>query len=303
MFQGVMSQLTRYLNIRLQETRTARTSDEWRPSVLMVNDRTFDRRSPMVFLRWLCHRQGFGTYLHYIKGNLNATTYRQGERTRKKLVELARVQKSTVYLDTIVSPSMTSALAQSLQIPGVSGLSNNAILFEFAKDDPPEVLDDLIQHARFASHANVDILVLRHGDWHFGERKNIHVWLTWNDQSNANLMILLSYILLGHRDWADAEISVSAALPKEQLAEQRIELKKLMAEGRLPVSSKNLKFYPTKDQASFHRLVSRISTDADLTVVGFDQDGLIKRPKEVFTNHPTLRDVLFVHTSDVIEME
>jgi amino acid transporter len=303
MFQGVMTQLTRYLNIRLQEARSSRSAGEWRPSVLMVNDRTFDRRSPMVLLRWLCHRHGFGTYLHYIQGNLNARTYRKSEKVRQKLIELAKLQKSTVYLDTIVSPSMTSALAQSLQIPGVSGLSNNAILFEFSTQDPPEVLQDVIKNAQFSENAGVDLFVLRHGEWHFGERRNIHVWLTWNDQSNANLMILLSYILLGHPEWAEAEISIFAALPREQLAEQRAALRALMKEGRLPVSEKNLRFHATQDQAAFHRLVSRISTDADLTVVGFDHSGLVDRPVEVFTNHPTLKDVLFIHTSEHIEME
>ena len=135
------------------------------------------------------------------------------------------------------------------------------------------------------------------------ERQNIHIWLTWNDQENANLMILLSYILLGHPDWKNAEIRVFAALPRNQLVERREEFKRLISEGRLPVSEKNLRFLPTHDVASFRKLVARLSADADLTVVGFDLDGLQERREEVFTNHPTLKDVLFVHTPQEITIE
>ncbi len=303
MFQGVMTQATRYMHIRLQRRREQFEEDEWRPSVIMVNDRTFDRRSPLIMLRWLCHRHGFGTYLHFLKGPLNTKSYIESQRIKQRLVKLARTQKSTVYMDTIVSPSMISALAQSLQVPGVSGLSNNAVMFEFSEHDEPDVITNVVKNCQFAASTQMTLLVLRHGDYHFGERQNIHIWLTWNDQANANLMILLSYIILGHPDWENAEIQVFAALPREQVRESQEEFKRLMAEGRLPISEKNLNFIPTNNVASFRRLVAHQSQDADLTVVGFDMEGLRERGVEVFTNHPSLKDVLFVHTPQQITIE
>lgn len=50
-------------------------------------------------------------------------------------------------------------------------------------------------------------------------------------------------------------------------------------------------------EAAFRRPVARLSTDADLTVVGFD---LEERREAVFPNHPTLKDVRFVHTPQEI---
>lgn len=301
-FQGVMTQATRYMHIRLQRRRRKSGEEEWRPSVIMVNERTFDRRSPLIVLRWICHRHGFGTYLHFIKGQLNASSFPESLKVKQRLVMMARKQKSTVYMDTIVSPSMTSALAQSLQVPGVSGLSNNAVMFEFSRNDPPEVCAGVVNNSLFAASTQMALLVLRHGDFHFGERQNIHIWLTWNDRENANLMILLSYILLGHPDWKDAEIRVFAALPEDQLEERKAIVKDLMAEGRLPVSEKNIRFLAINDVNAFRRLVARLSADADLVVVGFDLEGLEERRDAVFTNHPTLKDVLFVHAPHEIVM-
>ena len=61
-FSAVMIQLARRLQIRLQEI----PEQDWRPSIIMVTGRTFDRSAPQTLLRWLCYRHGVGTYLHHI---------------------------------------------------------------------------------------------------------------------------------------------------------------------------------------------------------------------------------------------
>ncbi|MFK7847108.1 MAG: amino acid permease [Rhodothermales bacterium] len=303
MFEGVMTQANRYMSVRLQERRRRISASEWRPSVIMINSRTFDRRSPLQFMRWICHRYGFGTYLHFIKGHLDSKTFAQSEQTKERLIKQARQQKSPVYMDTVVSPSMISALAQSLQIPGVSGLSNNTILFEFSIHDDDEVLEEVAESCLFSSNTKMTRLVLRHSDFYFGERKSIHIWLTWNDRENAYLMILFSYILLGHPDWVDAEIKVFAAMPMNQLAERRREFQQFMSDGRIPVSEKNIRFLPIDDVDAYRERVSRLSADADLLVVGFDLEGLAERKGETFRSHATNKDVLFVNAHSELSMD
>ncbi len=303
MFEGVMTQANRYMSVRLQERRRRISASEWRPSVIMINDRTFDRRSPLQFLRWICHRYGFGTYLHFIKGHLDQKTFAQSEQIKERLIRQARQQHSPVYMDTVVSPSMISALAQSLQIPGVSGLSNNTILFEFSIHDDDKIINEVAESCLFASSTKMTRLVLRHTDFYFGERKSIHIWLTWNDRENAYLMILFSYILLGHPDWADAEIKVFAAMPMNQLAERRREFQQFMSDGRIPVSEKNIRFLPIDDIEAYRERVTRLSQNADLLVVGFDLEGLAKRKGETFKNHTLNKDVLFVNAHHELSID
>ena len=303
MFEGVMTQLTRYLQIRLQPRRNRMARDEWRPSIIMLSDETFERRAPLLFLRWLSHRHGFGTYIHYIKGHLDPESLHLGERARMKLVKMSEQEGSAVYVDSMVSPSMISALAQSLQLPGVSGLSNNTVMFELSEHDEVEKRGAIAERVLFAGNTRKTLLVLRHGDNHFGARRRIHVWLTWNDRSNANSMILLSYLLLDHPDWRRAEISVFAALPREEVDEMRQGFKDLMRDGRLPVSEKNIRFLSVDDVDSYRRLVARLSADADLVVLGFELESLRKRREEMFTSHPALNDVLFVHAPEQIRIE
>jgi amino acid transporter len=298
-FHGVMTQLTRYLQIRLQKTPPR----DWRPSVIMITPRTFDRFSPQTMLSWLCHRYGFGTYLHFIQGMLNRDTFLESQGVQDRLIEAAEETDSAIYVDTIISPSMASALAQSLQVPGVSGMENNTILFEFSVHDPPEVLDEVMDGCLLASAPRMNRLVLRHSDYFFGNRKNIHIWLTWNDYKNANLMILLSYILLGHPDWAGAEIHIFAAFPYEDEAEETDRLNKMISEGRLPIALKNLQIIPTDDRVDFAALVEKRSYSADLVILGFTEARLREKGKELLLRHPLLQDVLFVSAEETIFIE
>jgi len=293
-FKAAMIQATRHMQVRLQTGPKQASSDHWRPSIIMVDERTFDRVAPFQLLEWLSQRHAVGTYLHFLKGMLDREHYLESRRARSDLIELARSRHPSVYVDTIVSPSMRSALAQSLQVPGISGMENNTAMFELSVHDPPEVLEEVLDGCRLAIISDMDMLVLRHGDHFFGNRRQIDIWLTWHDYDNAALMILLCYTLVGHRDWRSAEIRILAAVPEELAAEDTARLEEMVATGRIPISPRNLTVFPTDADANFRALVREWSSSADLTVLGFTPERLEEKGAELFQRHRSLHDVLFV---------
>jgi amino acid transporter len=302
-FQGVMTQLSRRFQVRLQASGTRQRADAWRPSVIMVNGRTFDRTAPLQFLTWLCHRYGIGTYIHYIRGHLSADTFKESRRVQARLVKVVQQRNSAIYVDTMISPSMRSALGQSVQLPGVSGTENNCMLSEFTLDDPPEILTEVREACDLASSARVSSLVLRHGDRFFGQHATIHVWLTWHDYKNANLMILLSYILLGHPEWKNCEIRIFAAFPQADVQEERERLNEMITSGRLPVSTKNVRVIATDERSDFAQLVKTRSSDADLVILGFTEERLEEKGIDLLQRHPDLSDVLFVSAEQRVRIE
>jgi amino acid transporter len=293
-FRAVMVQATRQMQIGLQSSRGTATTDQWRPSLIMVNGRTFDRASPLQLMTWLCHRHAVGTYLHLIPGLLDGETYQQSKATLDKLIALARDRASGVYVDTIISPSMSSALAQSLQVPGISGMENNAVLFEFSNHDDPSLLAEVVEGCTFAAATEMDILILRHSTVFFGNRDHIHIWLTWHDYKNASLMILISFILLGHPDWRNAEIEILVAAPEERAAGEEAKIEETLATGRIPVSPRNVRVFPTDANVDFAGLVADHSAAADLVILGFTMPRLSSKGPELLQRHPELHDVLFV---------
>jgi hypothetical protein len=266
----------------------------------MITPRTFDRSAPLQLLEWLCNRYGFGTYFHHIQGRLVEENFAESQAIRDRLIQNMSQRKGAIYMDAMISPSMTSALAQSLQMPGVSGMANNTLLLEFGRHDGPEVLEEVVSGMVMAGVPRMNRLVLRHSENFYGTRKSIHVWLTWHDVRNANLMILLSYILLGHRDWQGAEVSLFAAYPRNEVKERAEEIHNMISEGRLLISEKNVLVIPTNDGIDFERLVEVRSANADLVLLGFTDVRLAQKREEVFLRFPNLHDVLFVSAEETI---
>ncbi len=296
-FAGVLSQLTRYLQIRIQRTAVIAGRD-WRPSIIMVSGRTFERRAPIQFLEWLSWRHGFGTYLHFVKGLLNPENHARSIQAKQQLIASGEGRDSTLYLDTIVSPSMRSALAQSLQLPGVSGLPNNSVLADFSVHDGDDVHAEVADAARLAASTRMNTLILRHGERFFGNRQSIHIWLTHHDYDNAHLMVLLAYILLGHPDWATAEINIFAAVPRAQADHEEATLLKLIHTGRLPITSRQVEILPTDTRGTYQGLVAQRSAGADLVIMGFTQARLSEKGPELLLRHPELTDVLHVSAQE-----
>jgi amino acid transporter len=303
LFQGVMTQVTRSMHIKLQENLLRVRSHDWRPSTIMINGRTFDRAAPLQLFSWICHRYGFGTYLHYIPGQLNQETFAESRNILAQLIKNPQAKQSGIYVDTMISPSMRSALAQCLQVPGVAGMENNTILFEFSHHDDGDILGEVEEGCLLASTTRMNSLVLRHGDHFFGDHKSIHLWFTWHDYRNVNLMILLSYILLGHPDWQKAEIRVHAAYPQGEEESQRKKLNEMITSGRIPITEKNIEIIPTDDRVDFDRLVESRSATADLAIFGFTESRLREKSFELFRRHAFLRDVLFVAAQQQILIE
>jgi amino acid transporter len=302
-FQGVMTQATRYMQIKLQKSLAFGTRGDWRPSVIMVNGRTFDRSAPMQFLTWVCHRYGFGTYLHLIRGDLSNETFWESRNVKTRLIETVQSRKSSIYVDTLISTSMHEALSQSLQVPGISGMENNTVLFEFSNHDGETELEEVRDGCLLAEVSTMSSLVLRHGDHYFGNMRTIHIWITWHDYRNATLMILLAYILLGHPDWNHGEISIFAAFPREEQKAQTQKLREMIATGRLPISRKNVRLIPTDGPVDFDEMVTSRSKHADLVILGFTRARLEDKGTELFTRHPALNEVLFVSAQQRVVIE
>ena len=61
-----------------------------------------------------------------------------------------------------------------------------------------------------------DLCILSTSYKAFGYKKQIHIWIQPDDYDNANLMILLGYIILGHPEWKEGIINIFASIsPRE----------------------------------------------------------------------------------------
>ncbi len=293
LFKGVIFQLSRQLQILVQRADKEDLDLYWRPFVICISPDTFRRRSAFDLLRWLSYKYGFGTYIHYIEGYLSKQTSRESKEVLERLINLASVSKNRVYVDTMISPSYTSAIAQVVQLSGISGKGNNMILFEFSRTEP-ELFSRSLENYSLIHSTGFDVCVLNTSYKGFGNGKEIHVWITSYDYENANLMILLAYIMLGHPDWKNGYIKIFSIYKENELHERREKLMALIKSGRLPISPGNIQLIPSDEQRNTKTLVSERSVDADLTIVGFRHEMVKAKSLEIFTGYDDIGNILFV---------
>ncbi|MFT5513778.1 MAG: hypothetical protein ACI8SE_002188, partial [Bacteroidia bacterium] len=226
-------------------------------------------------LRWISHRKGFGMYIHHIDGYLSKESAEEGRECLKRLIKLTQVSKSSVFVDTIINPTYKSIISQILQLPGVSGKGNNMALFEYYKRRQ-EALEEILDNIGMVQAVGYDTCILCSSEKKFGFTNEIHLWITSNDYHNANLMIYLAYIILGHPDWEDGIIKLFAIHPVDEIANERIKLKEMIKTGRLPISADNMRIIPIMEGITTKEIINKNSMDADLTIVGFRSE-LIKK--------------------------
>ncbi|MEB8327937.1 amino acid permease [Flavobacteriaceae bacterium KMM 6897] len=295
-FQGVIHQFSRTIQVFLQKSEKVKEEEDWRPAVLCLSKDSFERYSALEMMKWISYRYGFGTYIHFEKAYFSKESKLMAEEKLKKLITIASNSKSNVYLETLISPSNTGAIIQAIQQPGISGQPNNMMLFEYKRGEI-DWLSTIVDNYSVLKTAKYDLCILASSDKGFGYKKDIHVWIQKQDYENANLMILLSYIILGHPDWKKGQIKIFATFPKENLKQEEEYLIQLTSSGRLPISAKNIRVIATDEGVDRKELVNEFSVDADLTLLGF-HEGMIKSDKgiEMFEGYDKVGNILFVNT-------
>lgn len=300
-FSGVIFQVSRNLQVFLQK-RKANADDAWRPSVVAISKDSFDRFAAFDLLRWISHKIGFGTYIHHIDGYLSTESMQKAEEAQARLVKMTQISSSSVFVDTMVNPKYKHSISQVLQFPGISGQENNMILFEFNKHQE-DGCKEVVEHISMAKAVDYDICVLASSDKDFGFNNEIHLWITSSDYQNANLMIYLAYIILGHPDWSKGgQIKLFAVYPEEEAVEQRNKLLDMISTGRLPISANNIEIIPKAEGITNNDVINDKSRDADLTIVGFRFEKVKHDGYEAFMGYDKIGNVLFVNAQQEKEI-
>ena len=301
-FTNSLFQLNRNLQILLQKKSSKKVYKEWRPSAICISKDSFKRDKAFQLLNWISYKYGFGTYLHRIVGYYSkATVHQANEELSRLLIQVSDIENH-VYIDTIISPSYTSAVAQAIQIPGIAGMENNMVIFEYDKDNPDN-LEDIVDNFSLVGSGDFDICILASSSKSINYNAGIHVWIDSTDAENANLMILLSFIILGHPDWKNGFIQIFDICRPDKVEQTKLKMRELVNSGRLPITSKNINIIIQDQNVSTKSIINKHSFNAGLTLIGVHAD-MIKHNKEhVFTGYDSIGTTLFIHSKEQKDIE
>jgi amino acid transporter len=292
-FRGVVFQASRRLQIYIQKSTRDNKEEKWRPSVVCISKNSFERDKSMRLLEWISDKFGFGTYIHLIEDYFSDDTNQRSKDIHIKLLERAG-KKSNIYIDTIISPSFTSAIAQTIQLPGISGMPNNMILFEFDKQKP-EGLHQIAENLAMVKAANLDIGILVSSARKINFNKGIHIWIRETDFDNSNLMILLGYVIISHPEWTNSRIKIFEIAPLGKKNEYKNKLLNIINSGRLPIAPSNIEIIEAHPDDDSTKIISDKSMNSGFTILGFDIDDLSQSLHHLLDGYDAMGDILFVN--------
>ena len=293
-FKGALFQLNRRLQIFMQKHQSNMDSEEWRPAAICVSPNSFEREKVLDLMRWISYQHGFGTYFHLIEGYYSKQTHTEAQEILKKLLDSLKERENTLYIDTLISPSYKSALAQVIQSPSISGMENNMAVFEYDKNSVEE-LKHILENVDLVRAGDFDVCIFGNCVTPIKYRNGIHVWIRTTDEKNTNLMILLGYIIMAHPDWKRSYIKIFNICTESQSKDMKRELEELIATGRLPITLTNIEIITLSGNQILGEVVKEHSHNAGLTIIGFREYAIQHRDTEYFTQFSDIGDVLFVN--------
>jgi len=301
-FANAIYQMNRNVQIYLQKSRVKNNHEqEWRPSAICISENTLERNEVFRFLNWISYKYGFGTYIHLIHDYFSFESNINAKKVVHEIIKRFGHIDNHVYIDTIISPSYTSAISQVIQMPGIAGMENNMIVFEYDKytgKNLPTVIDNFAM----VSAGKFDVCILASTGKYLDYHEGIHVWIKSSDTFNSNLMILLSFIILGHPDWQKSSIKIFEICHEDDVDSVSDRLEKMVQTGRLPLTMDNIEIIELDENVSYKKIINERSKDAALTMIGFMEETLKHEKEALFEGYDQVGTILFVNSQDQKEI-
>lgn len=294
-FKGSLFQLNRQLQVFMQKNQSNLDDEEWRPAAICISQNSFEREKVLDLMKWISYQHGFGTYFHYLEGYYSKQTYLESRKILARLIE-QRERGNSLYIDTMISPSYTSAIAQVIQSPSISGMENNMVIFEFDKNNPEE-LERILENINLVKAGDFDICILGSSNFPYRYKNGIHVWIRSIDEKNANLMILLGYIIMSHPDWGKSYIKILSICASGKEEGTKKDLEERIAAGRLPITLANIEIVTLVENQPLGEVIEQHSKYAGLTIIGFREEIIKREPVAFFDEFRKIGDTLFVNAS------
>ena len=181
-------------------------------------------------------------------------------------------------------------------------MENNMVIFEFDKNEQQD-LQDIIDNFRMVDAGGFDVCILASSRKPVRHKSGIHIWVRSFDTENANLMILLGFIILGHPEWKKANIKLFNICREEEAVTVRKRMNDLVETGRLPITPNNVEVIIRDENRTIKEIMSNHSQDAGLTMIGFNDKSFRNGSTELFDGYEEIGNILFVHSNGVKDIE
>lgn len=260
---GIWFALARHSLLNLE--RMVYHAKNWRPNILVFTGQPHNRGALVEMAQWLSRGYGIVSFFQLLVGDVDHLAPRQLRTVaRRQIQTFIREQNMAAFAEVDIVDDFYAGVVTVAQSHGVGGLKPNTVLMGWSGTDGGRV--QALRLLATLTNMEKSVLFLHHDEIRsFGNRKLIDVW--WRGRSrNAELMLLLAYIISQHPTWHGASIRLLRVLHREEGRKHtEIHLRALLE--RVRVRAEPVVVVTAQDE-SFRETVETWSAQADLTLLG-----------------------------------
>jgi hypothetical protein len=200
---GIWFTLARYALLNLERQRFH--IKNWRPNILVFTGQPHNRERLAQMAEWLTQGHGIVTFVQVLVGNVTQLSGRGlRETARKGIRKYIQDRHMTAFADVHIVSDFNDGALTVVQSHGVGGLEPNSVMLGWSGTPEGQVSQLKLLHGMVQLEKSV--LLLNYDETRgFGQRQVIDVW--WGGRGgNAELMLLLAYLIRQHRAWYNARI-------------------------------------------------------------------------------------------------
>lgn len=261
---GIWTSLARYALLNL-ERRPPEHGRNWRPNIVVFTGQPHNREHLVQLAEWLSIGRGLVTFTQLITGRtaeLNKPLLRR--RAQERIRSYIEDRRMAAFAEAHAVPSFAEGAVSVMQAHGVGVLESNTVLMGWS--NTPEGRKVLMRVLRNMADLRKSVLFLRvDPERGFGAHKTIDVW--WGGRGgNADLMLLLGYLITRHADWNQSQLRLSRIIEHEAgRGQTRSHAEALLDEVRVDATPRIIVRSPG---TTVNDLLGTHSADADLSILG-----------------------------------
>ncbi len=261
---GIWFTLARYALLNLEKQKLH--VKNWRPNIVVFSGQPHNRERLAQLAEWLSQGQGIVTFFQLLVGDVDQIAG-QGlrETARKGIRKYIESRRMTAFAEAEVVEDFQQGAATIVQAHGIGPLETNTVLMGWSGTIAGQINQLKLLHRLVMLKKSVLFLDYDQAKG-FGQKQIIDVW--WGGRGgNADLMLILAYLIHQHNVWDGSKIRLLRIINNRDGYTQTLaHMQETLAKIR--VTAEPVIIVRSNPAQTIAQIITEQSQKTDLTLLG-----------------------------------
>lgn len=261
---GIWTALARYALLQMETERTS--PKNWRPNLIVFTGQPHNREQLVAVADWLSLGRGIVTFFQLIIGDVEKLVGKNlRETARRQIRNYIQDHGMTAFAEAEVVSDFKQGALTLAQAHGIGNLAPNSVLLGWSRTKHGRIMQVELMRQLVAIRKSVLFLNYDYVRG-FGQKRIINVW--WQGRGgNADLKLLLAYLIQRHGDWFQSQIRLLRIIDgQDGVTQTQAHLEQMLAQVR--VEAEPMVIVREDPRQTITQVIKANSANADLTLLG-----------------------------------